>query len=397
MTTWVLVTAPVSSLAQNKFFATPNRGIEGAKGNAQIKMLLDENLERSNETASIAASVTEQAAEIASNTMAIANHAVELSRMEECGDSGRLYGPGHPNSDPEGCINSLQIDETIITFDALLDAATGIKIGFTDTCNNSFRGVLSYEEPNSILRICDGQEWQEVGSAPSTGGAFINIADANLSQQYTSNEILVSGFFGERTGSVSGGASIIKNGVFAGNSASFKAGDRIALRATSASAYATKRQFAFSLSTFSSTWSIETIHAMPLIGGTHTDLQCEAAGGNVRNTPDGMLCEFLASSCPSGWSQHQNWSSTSQPSCDCSTGSHSFANIGQESCSYSYCTGYSQQCTSWGAQYCQMTCAQAPHYGGCCHWVTPCNSWGQVCNGTASGSCSATISSKGCK
>lgn len=35
---------------QNKFYATPNRGIEGGKGNTQIKMLMDENVSRSSET-----------------------------------------------------------------------------------------------------------------------------------------------------------------------------------------------------------------------------------------------------------------------------------------------------------------------------------------------------------
>lgn len=47
----------VISHAQNKFFGTPNRGIEGGKGNAQIKMLMDENVARRSETTQNAADI----------------------------------------------------------------------------------------------------------------------------------------------------------------------------------------------------------------------------------------------------------------------------------------------------------------------------------------------------
>lgn len=48
----------VISHAQNKFFATTNRGVEGGKGNAQIKMLMDENVARQSETTQNAADIS---------------------------------------------------------------------------------------------------------------------------------------------------------------------------------------------------------------------------------------------------------------------------------------------------------------------------------------------------
>ena len=58
ITASVSIIVPICGYAQNKFFATPNRGIDGAKGNAQIKLLLDENTLRRNEAAANAASIT---------------------------------------------------------------------------------------------------------------------------------------------------------------------------------------------------------------------------------------------------------------------------------------------------------------------------------------------------
>lgn len=46
----VVFAIPATVFAQNKFFGTTTRGVEGGKGNAQIKMLMDENALRRNET-----------------------------------------------------------------------------------------------------------------------------------------------------------------------------------------------------------------------------------------------------------------------------------------------------------------------------------------------------------
>ena len=48
-------------------------------------------------------------------------------------------------------------------------------------------------------------------------------------------------------------------------------------------------------------------------GATHTPAQCTSAGGSVVNVGT-TLCQFNASSCPSGWSQAGSWSTTSNNS-----------------------------------------------------------------------------------
>lgn len=49
---------PAPAWGQNIFYGTPNRGVEGGKGNAQLKLLLDENTLRRNETTQNATDVT---------------------------------------------------------------------------------------------------------------------------------------------------------------------------------------------------------------------------------------------------------------------------------------------------------------------------------------------------
>ncbi len=44
-------------------------------------------------------------------------------------------------------------------------------------------------------------------------------------------------------------------------------------------------------------------------GATHTDLQCDQAGGTIYNTGNGNVCKFSGTnlSCPAGWTQADNW------------------------------------------------------------------------------------------
>jgi hypothetical protein len=67
----------------------------------------------------------------------------------------------------------------------------------------------------------------------------------------------------------------------------------------------------------------ESVQNELLVGGFHTVNQCGAFGGQVDVIPDqGNICKFTASSCPSGWVQYENWSTTlttcgGPNSCDC--------------------------------------------------------------------------------
>jgi hypothetical protein len=49
----------------------------------------------------------------------------------------------------------------------------------------------------------------------------------------------------------------------------------------------------------------------PLINDVHTIGECQADGGLLTEIPDpDILCRFIASSCPAGWTQLGNWSTT---------------------------------------------------------------------------------------
>ncbi len=85
-------------------------------------------------------------------------------------------------------------------------------------------------------------------------------------------------------------------------------------------------------------------------GSTPTPQQaCVGAAGSWLDIGGGtFVCKFTAPSCPSGWSQYQNWSTTSPSTCNgllclqskggqgtsCTTGSHIFSNSPTETCTY---------------------------------------------------------------
>lgn len=79
----------------------------------------------------------------------------------------------------------------------------------------------------------------------------------------------------------------------------------------------------------------------------HTEDQCANAGGSVVAAGgSGNVCRFNQSSCPAGWSQLGNWSTTSSggycadgsgkcsgPANSCTTGTHAWNNV-QDTCPY---------------------------------------------------------------
>jgi hypothetical protein len=88
-----------------------------------------------------------------------------------------------------------------------------------------------------------------------------------------------------------------------------------------------------------------------LIPSAHTKKDCTGANGQVVPTfsgSAGLQCRIPGSSCPSGWTQFKNWSSTiasTSPNgciscgtapCPCTTGSHEFSDKAPESCDWTY-------------------------------------------------------------
>ena len=59
--------------------------------------------------------------------------------------------------------------------------------------------------------------------------------------------------------------------------------------------------------------------------GVHSQQSCLAASGELINSSGGVVslggaaafCRFTGGSCPSGWNQYENWSTTVVPACSC--------------------------------------------------------------------------------
>ncbi|MDB2426218.1 hypothetical protein N9W41_01600, partial [bacterium] len=97
--------------------------------------------------------------------------------------------------------------------------------------------------------------------------------------------------------------------------------------------------------------SCEVSNIETLANNQHDEVQCTSIGGTVVGTSPNKFCKFSRSTCPSGWTQYQNWSKTSAysqtyanfithyrgtckaptGSVTCSTGSHGWSNTAQES------------------------------------------------------------------
>ncbi|SCZ34063.1 hypothetical protein [Afifella marina] len=143
-------------------------------------------------------------------------------------------------------------------------AASSSRIGELpdEACTENTTGLMRYDM--ETLQICNGEEWSEVsGDSFTATGTFEPVTDASLSTQYTSNTIAFDGFLGERTATVTGGATILVNGIAQGEMASISAGDTISLRAYSASTPENVSSFVLSVSAISRQWSITTRDRTP--------------------------------------------------------------------------------------------------------------------------------------
>lgn len=252
-----------AAYGQNKFFSTPNRGgAEGAKGNAMLHTLINENAARMAETAANAASITalrgavEKCGEAQmvygpDSPDADADGCVKVT--DSCGDVGMIGGDGHALANADGCIPSLQVAN-----DGRVSFQGGVKIGNYSLCDATTEGTLRYVSAHKAVLLCDGTSWVEVGASPAAGGTFTPVTSAELSTQYTSNAVGVSGFFGTRTATATNGATILVNGFAQGSSANVQAGDSIALRMGSAGTFSTAKTTNLSLSSLTTNWTITT-------------------------------------------------------------------------------------------------------------------------------------------
>lgn len=122
------------------------------------------------------------------------------------------------------------------------------------------------------------------------------------------------------------------------------------------------------------------IGSQPIVGGSgiHNRANCEAAGGTLIDIGlANPTCRFAAATCPSGWTQYENWSTTGPTTCGsggcyqpynicgypCTTGGHAWSN---NSSTYS-CT-YGDLVETWDGGCCsvaQRTCVAIRTQIGC--------------------------------
>jgi|GEM_PF-2494201 hypothetical protein len=125
-----------------------------------------------------------------------------------------------------------------------------------------------------------------------------------------------------------------------------------------------------------------------MIGGMHYHKECLDLGGTLVYLPEGMLCKFVASSCPSGWVQHKSYSTT--------------VKCCREDCSNPmYCRPVPYKCCSAQHNFtdASVETLQGPGHvcyitqGTCSYCMSGCGYYS--CGGMPD--CTATVSEIGCK
>ena len=90
---------------------------------------------------------------------------------------------------------------------------------------------------------------------------------------------------------------------------------------------------------------------LDLVNGLHSSEQCENLGGEVLVDDGGnRFCRFASASCPSGWSNYDNWRQTSSRTCSagfcsCRTGGQSWSQHARPSCFYDTRGANDTQCS----------------------------------------------------
>lgn len=115
-----------ASLAQSKFFSTPNRGgVEGAKQNVILTILQNEQ-----------------------------------QRMNNCTVSGMIFAPTHANADAGGCLPIFTIDPDFTSIAGGLAIDGAVKIGGSaETCDGSMEGTIHYNTTSQQMEFCNGTSW----------------------------------------------------------------------------------------------------------------------------------------------------------------------------------------------------------------------------------------------
>lgn len=237
---------PTAAFAQSKFFATSSRGgAEGAKQNAMLQTLIQENAARMAEAAANAASIT---------TLRDATEA-SLTTISECGAQGTLFGPGHALADGNDCIPSLQVaNDGNVLFQG------GAKFGTSALCDPTAEGTIRYNVSAKRMEFCNGEVWGMMGGSAGCSINFPAVANADLDTFYDTTDAIYSGT--TATASVAGAtaATIRRNGGNTGISSgvTINQGNSVGIRGRSAPLFNQTATFTLDIGAYTACWQLIT-------------------------------------------------------------------------------------------------------------------------------------------
>lgn len=247
----------LDAYGQSKFYSFPSRpGTEGAKGNAMLHTLLNENVERRNETTANAASITalQQTADASITQLRSATDA-SLTTIDDCGAQGLIFGRGHAMADTNDCIPSLQVGT-----DGRVSLQSGMKFGDYALCDSTTAGTLKYNATAKRMEFCNGSIWGMLGGHLGCSINFPAVTDASLDTLYDTTDAIYSGE--TATAAVSGPtpATIRRNGANTGmaSGVTINQGNSVGIRGRSTSQYNQTANFTLDIGTYTACWQITT-------------------------------------------------------------------------------------------------------------------------------------------
>lgn len=198
------------------------------------------------------------------------------------------------------------------------------------TCDDNSRGLMFYDDNNTLigsddkLMVCRGDEgWKELGG----GSTYWALSGDDI---YSTNNGDVH---------ITGNLRVDKSVIYSLPANSVQMG-----------------YFPININGIEYYTQLYINGSAKLVNNTHQITDCINSAGTIYDIDSQQyICVFNQSSCPSGWSPYQSWTSTTSsycasgncmsgggaPSCNpnpCGTGSHAdFQNIAPETCSYHRC------------------------------------------------------------
>lgn len=267
------------------------------------------------------------------------------NKLYYCGDGEWREVPGGSASTGAGCVVGdvyVPGGQDHIFFTAATHANCA-SISQSRSCTN---GVLS-GNPTYLHAHCAPL----VNDTTPDAFSFNDVTGANVGALTTPSpaSITITGINASTNVTVSGdGSPQIRIGTGSwGTMGSITNGQTLAVRLTASAATNATHTAVINVGGVTDNWSVTTSNN-DIVNGVHTSAQCTAAGGTVFTSGAIKICRFNSATCPSGWTNYLNWTTTTARSCNtspvspccgngtsCTTGSHAFSNSAAlETCQY---------------------------------------------------------------